>query len=182
MYMGQVAADIAHWGSVAGARESDFEADTRVLGLLGRTLAARDYVLAHRRWNHYARAFGRFHERYALYLTPTLACPPVTIGALVLPRWQRIAQSLLLGAGAGRLLHGSGVVEQLARESLAKVPFTQLANLTGTPAMSVPLCTTAGGLPLGVQFIAASGREDQLFRLAGQLERARPWAQRRAPL
>jgi amidase len=182
MYMGQVAADIAHWGAVAGARESDFEADTRVLGLLGRTLPARDYVLAHRRWNNYARALGRFHQRYALYLTPTLACPPVAIGALELPRWQRVAQTLLIGAGAGRLLHGSGIVEQLARESLAKVPFTQLANLTGTPAMSVPLCTTDDGLPLGVQFIAAYGREDLLFQLAGQLERAQPWAQRRAPL
>jgi amidase len=182
MYMGQVAADIAQWGRVAGAREAEFEADTRVLGLLGRTLSASDYVLAHRRWNQYARALGRFHERYALYLTPTLACPPVTIGALSLPRWQQIAQTLLLGVSAGRLLHGSGMVEQLARESLAKVPFTQLANLTGTPAMSVPLCTTASGLPLGVQFIAASGREDLLFRVGGQLERARPWAQRRAPL
>ncbi len=167
---------------MAGAREADFEPDTRVLGLLGRTLPARDYVLAHRRWNDYARALGRFHQRYALYLTPTLACPPVAIGALALPPWQRIAQSLLLAAGAGRLLHGSGVVEQLARDSLAKVPFTQLANLTGTPAMSVPLWSTDDGLPLGVQFIAASGREDLLFQLAGQLERARPWAQRRPAL
>lgn len=180
MYMGQVAADIAHWGAVAGAHEADFEPDTRVLGLLGRTLPAGDYVLARRRWNDYARALGRFHQKYALYLTPTLAQPPMRIGELELPRWQQIARSLLLALRAGRLLHGSGMVEQLARDSLAKVPFTQLANLTGTPAMSVPLHWTADNLPIGVQFIAPFGGEDLLFRIAAQLEQARPWAQRRA--
>ncbi|MFA5940525.1 MAG: amidase [Sinimarinibacterium sp.] len=182
MYMGQVAADIAHWGAVAGAREADFEPDTRVLGLLGRTLPASAYVLAHRRWNGYSRALGRFHQKYALYLTPTLAYPPMRIGELQLPGWQRAAQSLLLAVGAGRLLHGSGMVEQLARDSLAKVPFTQLANLTGTPAMSVPLHWTADHLPIGVQFIAPVGAEDLLFRVAAQLEQARPWAQRRPAL
>ncbi|SFF47998.1 amidase [Fontimonas thermophila] len=182
MYMGQVAADIAHWAAVAGARETDFEPDTRALGLLGRTLPAHEYILARRRWNDYARALGRFHERYSLYMTPTLAQPPVRIGELAPPRWLRIAQSLVLAAGAGRFLHRSGVVEQLARENLAKVPFTQLANLTGTPAMSVPLHWTADGLPVGVQFIARFGGEDVLLRLAAQLEQARPWAQRRPAL
>ncbi|MEW6166339.1 MAG: amidase family protein [Pseudomonadota bacterium] len=180
--MGEVAADIAQWGALAGARESEFEPETRTLGLLGRTLPAGEAVRSWRRWNDYARALGRFHQRYALYLTPTLAYPPVRIGELELPRWQRLAQSLLLALGAGKLLHGSGIVEQLARDSLAKVPFTQLANLTGTPAMSVPLSWTAAELPIGVQFIAPFGGEDLLFRVAAQLERARSWAQRRPRL
>ena len=76
----------------------------------------------------------------------------------------------------------SGMVEQMVRENLKWVPFTQIGNLTGAPAMSVPLHWTADGLPLGTHFVAPHGGEDVLFRLAGQLERAQPWAQRRPAL
>jgi amidase len=90
--------------------------------------------------------------------------------------------SFLLNTGLLGVLARLGLMEgalvQLSLGSLSYVPFTQLANLTGTPAMSVPLHWTADGLPLGVQLIGPFGSEAKLLQLATQLERAQPWMQR----
>jgi amidase len=65
---------------------------------------------------------------------------------------------------------------------MAKTPFTQLANLTGQPAMSVPLHWTSDGLPCGMHFMAGFGEEATLLRLAAQLEMEKPWRSRRPPI
>ncbi len=184
MYFGQVAADVREVRGLVGraAARRGLEPATRALGLLGRTLPAADFVAAKRRWNGFAQAMATFHERYDLYLTPTLAHPPVKIGALQPPLAERLATRIINALGLGRLMLASGIVDKLATQSLSKTPFTQLANLTGQPAMSVPLHWTGDGLPCGVQFIAPMGDEATLIRLAAQLEQARPWCDRRPDL
>ena len=182
MYFGQVAAEVRRCRQEFGARAVDFELDTRAIAAIGESLPAAAYVQLHRPWNRFARALADFHADFDLLLTPTTAQPPARIGELDPPAWQGAALRALLALGLGGLLRHTGVVDDLAKQSLARTPFTQLANLTGTPAMSVPLHLGADGLPAGVQFIAPWGREDRLIRLASQLEAARPWRALAPPL
>ena len=181
VYFGQVPAMVAQ-ARANGARLADFELLTRVIATLGGAISAGALTAQLLKWNEFARALARFHQRYDVLLTPTLAHPPIRHGQgdpsapeqVVLNILDRVG---LLGlmARAGLL---DGTIDKIARDSLQYVPFTQLANLTGTPAMSVPLHWTAGGLPLGVQFVARIGEEDRLLQLAAQLETARPWFNR----
>jgi amidase len=178
LYFGHVAADVAEVKHLTQCSENEFELDTRVFALLGRSIPSGDYVALHRQWNAFARALGDFHSRYDLYMTPTVAQPPARIGELDHSPLQGAGTRLMLALRPGKLLWKSGIVEKLALESLQRTPFTQLSNLTGTPSMSVPLHWSTDGLPVGVQFVARFGEEATLFRLAAQLEQARPWAQR----
>ncbi len=77
------------------------------------------------------------------------------------------------------LLKVSGIVDKMVERSLSRTPFTQIANLCGLPAMSVPLHWTPGGLPCGTHLIAPFGDEATHFRLASQQEKACPWFDRR---
>ncbi|GAA4497463.1 amidase [Hymenobacter ginsengisoli] len=184
LYFGETGASIVSLAKVLGrpARPADVEPTTWLLGLLGRTYSAADFAAARHTWNEHARRMGLFHEKYDLLLTPTLATPPVRIGELQPKPFEQKLLKVVNTFGLGGVIRRSGLVEKLAEQNLEKTPYTQLANLTGQPAMSVPLHWTADGLPCGVQFIARLGAEDVLFRLAGQLEQAQPWFSKRPSL
>jgi amidase len=184
MYFGEIAADIEELKTILGrkAKQEDVEALTWTLGLLGRTYSAGYFVQQLREWGKASRVMGSFHEKYDLYLTPTAAFPPVKIGELQPKPAERVLMKLVNTLGLGKLVQASGMTDKIAIESLSKTPFTQLANFTGQPAMSVPLHWTAEGLPCGVQFIGKFGDEATLIRLAAQLEKAKPWFEKRPPM
>lgn len=158
-----------------GSGWDGFEADTRSMWILGKALTASEYLNAHTYAKACTMAMGRFFEGYDLWLTPTLATAPGAIGSTAVPAWQVAALRLVATLGLSKVAVKAGVVEQLVRDNMAWLPFTQLANITGLPAMSVPLHWDEQGLPSGVHFMAPMGQEGLLFRLAGQLEQAQPW-------
>ena len=84
--------------------------------------------------------------------------------------------------GAGRTLRRLSALEKAAEQIFDFIPYTALFNVTGQPAMSVPLHWNSEKLPVGVQFVGRYGDEATLFNLAGQLEQALPWKDRHPPL
>ncbi|MDK2124835.1 amidase [Parachitinimonas caeni] len=176
MYYGEVAADLRELAGVLGrpARREDVELATWVLGKLGHRRRAADFAAARRHWNTLARSMGRFHQQYDLLLTPTLAEPPTRIGELQPTAKEKLGLEWLSRLGLVALLDHP--IHQQAIRNFARMPFTQIANLTGQPAMSIPLYWSADGLPIGSHFIAPNGDEVTLFQLAGQLESVAPWA------
>ena len=125
----------------------------------GRGVSAGDYLIAVEHLQHFAREVARFLTGIDVWLTPTMSEPPAPLGEITSTPEEPM-----------RALHRGGrTVEYPAI----------VANITGNPAMSVPLWWNSEGLPIGVHFLGRFGDEATLFRLAGQLERARPWAARR---
>jgi amidase len=111
--------------------------------------------------NAASRRIAPFFERYDAWVTPTLAQPPL---------------------GLGILNQSYGGAVEWWRFDCQFNPWNPIANMTGQPAMSVPLHWTAGGLPVGSLIFGRFGDESTLFRIAGQLEAARPWRSRRPPI
>ncbi len=181
MYFGEMAADLDELQIYLKRRlkNDDTEILTRILALMGNAYTAGEFVRSMRWWNTISRSTGAFFQRYDVYLTPTVASPPVEIGEFQPPALLVFLMKILTTLRMGKTIKATGVVEKGSIESLAKTPFTQLANITGQPAMSVPLHWTAEGLPCGVQLIGRFGDEATLFRLAAQLEKARPWFNKR---
>lgn len=180
----EVAADLEQLQYIMGRKlqTNELEEMTWVMGLLGKSLSAADLARARRQWGSAARAMGRFHLKYHLFLTPTLAYPPVRIGELQPsgPEIQMMKWTKRLRAGG--ILKRLGIVEGLAEKVFEKAPFTSLANMTGQPAVSVPLYWNSDGLPVGVQFFAPLGDEATLIRIGAQLEEAQPWFDRHGPV
>jgi amidase len=155
--------DVALVARIAGREVTadDFEALTWSYAERSRALTTTDYVDALEAIHAWSRRVATWwsHDGFDLLLTPTMAALPAPIGAVQ----GEDVDGALLGA-------------------LPYAVFTAPFNMTGQPAASVPATWSATGLPIGVQLVAATGREDVLLRVASQLEAARPWSDRHPPL
>ena len=163
LWAGGLAATLAAWETMLGEKitEADVEPLTWGLAELGRATSAPDYASAISALTTKTRAVAQWWaDGFDLLLTPTLAEPPVPLGTFDTP------ENPILGF----------------MRAAQFTPFTPSFNITGQPAISLPTATSADGLPIGVQLVAAFGREDVLIRVAAQVETAAPWADRRPPV
>ncbi|MGF1432017.1 amidase [Kitasatospora sp. LaBMicrA B282] len=176
MWCVQLAHTVDEVRRTTGAGADGFELDTHLLAAAGRAMSGPQYYATYQRWNTYNRELAAFHARYDLLLTPTLARPPVRIGELDTPAPVRAVARVLHRLNLLGRLAGTKPWQRAVIANLAATPYTQLANVTGRPAMSVPTYRTPAGLPLGVQFVGPLGSEGTLLALAAQLEAERPWA------
>ena len=124
-------------------------------------ITAGDILTAEASFNNISRQVGSFFKRYDVWVCPTMTFVVPPIG------------------------QGWPIIEDLMEfliEISAMIDFTSLFNTTGQPAITLPLHWTSDGLPIGVQFAARYGDEATLFRLASQIEQARPWIDKRPPV
>ncbi|MGH2992553.1 MAG: amidase [Solirubrobacterales bacterium] len=159
-----IASNLEYWSLKSGkpVTAEGVEASTWALGEIGRGYGAVDLlgIIAYQQGS--ARAAAEWWESgFDLLLTPTLGEPPPPLGSFGFDPDEP---------------------EAFLRRAVPTAGFTAYWNATGQPAISLPLHWSDEGLPIGVQLVAAYGREDLLLRVAAQLEQAQPWAERTPPL
>lgn len=155
-----IAASIAATLDAEGERrgrpvaEGEVEMLTWLMYQRGKQISGANYVRGLAAIHAYGRAVAGLFQRYNVLLLSTLGSPAIPVG------------------------HLTEDVREYTQRLFAFMPNTQAFNNTGQPAMTVPLAQSKSGLPIGMQFVAPIGEEALLFRLAGQLEKARPWFDR----
>ncbi|WP_433744135.1 amidase [Paenibacillus amylolyticus] len=174
MNSGEMAAMISSMERSMGRAltSDDMEIESWVLAEAGKKVSAAEFVHSLAEWDVAAAQMSTLFERYDFYVTPVNAFPAPKIGELT-PHEEQIRN--LMRISELDKTRQQQLIYEMFEPSLTYTPFTQLANLTGQPAISVPLHITPEGLPMGVQVMATKGREDWLLHLAGQLEQSDLW-------
>jgi amidase len=160
-------------------RTRELEPLTHVCLRGGHALSACDYAEAVRTMDEARRSVAATFEKYDIILTPTLALPPPRIGELDPPLLDALLMGFLRRVPIKSLLRIA--FREIPKKAFRFTPYTFLFNLTGQPAMSVPLFWNKDGLPIGTHFIGEFGADGLLLRLAKQLDDARPFDARSPP-
>ncbi|WP_100012554.1 amidase [Lentibacillus sediminis] len=151
----------------------DVELETWMLHEAGQTVSAAEFSTSLKAWDTAAAKMAELHQTYDLYISPATAFTAPRIGELTYSETeQRKWRERMKEAGPG---DRQQLIYDMFLPSLTYTPFTQLANLTGQPAMSVPVHLSEERLPLGVQMMAGKGNEQILLKIAWQLEQSKLW-------
>jgi amidase len=161
-------------------KRDEFEIATWAMAQIGRKLGERALPAALEEQRRITAKLTDLLSRYDVILCATLASAPIKIGEMQPTASERMQMRAVVTMPIEPLL--KRMLAEAADKAFAWAGCTEIFNLSGQPAMSVPLYWNARGLPVGVQFAAREGGEATLFRLAAQLETARPWFSRRPPL
>jgi len=153
----------------------NIELNTRFMSVVGSGINVEKIKDSLRIWGLAAQKMAQLHQRYDVILTPTVATAPLRSNDLDPSTIEKMLMRLLNYTGLGKKIFNENFLETLIDKSIYQTPFTPIANMTGQPAVSIPLYWGKDGLPHGAHFMAAEGNDQLLFMLAGQLETEYPW-------
>ena len=165
VWIGEIGEELHTMEQLLGApvdRDTGIEPLTRQMAEIADSMSATDYVIALDYLRRASRTIVRFWDDCDVLVTPTMTRPAVKLGELKPAAGEEPVTELMNSAGW--------------------VPYTPVFNVTGQPAISLPLAQSSAGLPIGVHFVGRPTEEETLLSLAAQLEQARPWADRRPPV
>jgi amidase len=158
------------------------EPNTRFMAMAGSGIGDDQVQQALTVWMRASNKLQDFYRHYDVILTPTAATPPMHSDELDPNALEKLVMRGLVATGLAKKIFSNVFLDSIIAKALYQTPFTPVANISGQPAMSVPLYWSSDGLPHGVQFMAAEGKDRLLFRLAAQLEAEHPWQQKIPPL
>lgn len=175
MNSGEMAALIGKIEGMMGRKltDKDVEVETWLLHLAGKNVSAAEFSNSLSSWDVAAEQMAKFHQTYDFYVTPSAAFGAPKIGELT--HSDAKENELIEQMHALDVSKQQELIYDMFLPSLTYTPFTQLANLTGQPAISVPVHMTDDQLPLGVQFMATKGSDERLLQIANQLEQSDLW-------
>lgn len=153
--------------------ERDVEVETWLLNVAGKSVSAAEFSASVGLWDHAAAKMEHLHKTYDFYLTPATAFTAPKIGELTFSEQEQ--ERLRSQITTSNPQEQQALIYEMFLPSLTYTPFSQLANLTGQPAMSLPVYVSDNNLPLGVQVMASKGVEHRLLQLAHQVEQSNLW-------
>jgi amidase len=176
---GEISTSIKRFSESMGRKPKsrDLEKQTQLIRHIGDHIKPSDFTWARNVLEKASQSMQQFFKDYDVLITPTMPSAPPLIGALKPDFLEQGVLELLIHAPLPLLLQKA--MEHAATKHFALYPFTPIFNVSGQPAMSVPLYVDSKGLPIGIQFAARFGEEVTLLQLAKQLEEVNPWFERK---